>query len=239
MRDRHVHENGSVNQALPLFLAFGFFAILSIGSIIFLAGKNRQSSVVTNPISASGNSSSVVPGQGSNPFQKQSPNPHQQPSVPLPQNPPPSPFSNKPSNVSPNPGPGKALTQQDAVDVINKWFKYKPTIFSDPYDTSKLQDYLCRPGKLYLDITRKGGSIDWLKTNQSSYRYKDVKIKNVKTFDLLTADKAVIELSVFEDLELVTPSGVDKSRSSKKTQSYEYDLEKQGGIWKICNYRKI
>ena len=95
-----------------------------------------------------------------------------------------------------------------------------------------------KPGKLYEDITKPGGSIDWLKQKDFFYKYNEIEIKKVIDFKLYQ-DNAHLTVEVFEDLELFTPSGVDPTQSGQKTQIWVYDLKKnQSGEWRIYDYKK-
>ena len=227
---------GEINQILPLILAFGFFALLLLGSLIFLAtrSKNQNSQVP----SAVPNNTPFQQNQTSSPFSQLPANPTlpNAPNLPPSQ---PSPFANSPQPSPTNPPPNAVLTEEQAKSTINAWLQHKQKVFAKPYDVSQLDRYLCKPGKLYLDITRSGGSIDWLRKNDYQYKYNSVQINSVDRFDLLSATESVVEVAIFEDLELITPKGVDRSKSSRKTQRYEYDLKNISGGWKVCNHRKI
>ena len=92
--------------------------------------------------------------------------------------------------------------------------------------------------QLYEDITKPGGSIDWLKQKDSYYKFNEAEIKRVIDFELYQ-DNAHLTVEVFEDLELITPSGVDPTKSGQKTHIRVYDLKKnQSGQWRIYDHRK-
>jgi hypothetical protein len=93
------------------------------------------------------------------------------------------------------------------------------------------------PGPLYSDIAKVGGSVDWLRSNKSSYIYNDLKILDVSDFRQFP-DRAHLTVRVLEDLELRTPRGVDRSKSGRKTQSWVYELKLHNGRWLVYDYRK-
>ncbi|MDB4337886.1 IMS domain-containing protein [Synechococcus sp. AH-603-L18] len=234
LRQKHYDDQsqfGNTNAIVPLVLAFGFFGLFLIISL-WLLFKNKDNSTVPSQQAPA----SVNPtNQLSNPFQQQAPN------LATPQQTPPSnsPFSQKPPQSSPftttNP---QSLTEEQAKSLVSGWLNFKTKLYADPYDSSSLDLYIIKPGKLYEDITKPGGSIDWLKQKKSYYKFNEVKIKKIIDFKLYQ-DNAHLTVEVFEDLELMTPSGLDPTQSGKKTQIWAYDLKKnQSDEWRIYDYRK-
>ena len=239
MRQRYFHQkhlfdqsqSGNTNAVVPLVLAFGFFGLFLIISLWFLIKNKDNSTAAPQQPAASTN----PPSQSANPFQQQAPN------QVAPQQTPPStsPFGKTPPKASPFTTPNhQALTEEQAENLVNGWLNFKTKLYADPFDTSRLNEYIIQPGKLYDDITKPGGSIDWLKQKKSYYKFKEIKIKNVIDFKLFQ-DNAHLTVEVLEDLELITPSGVDPTQSGRKTQIWVYDLKKnQSDEWRIYDYRK-
>lgn len=225
------NQLGSTNASLPLILAFGFFGLFLIISLWFLF-KNRNNTAVPSP---QPQSSINPPSQSSNPFQQQAPNP-----APLQQIPPSnSPFGQRPPKPSPfaatNP---QTLTEEQAKNLVSGWLNFKKKLYAAPFDSSKLDQFIIKPGKLYEDITKPGGSIDWLKQKGFSYKFNEVEIKKVINFKSYQ-DNADLTVEVFENLELMTPSGIDPTQSGQKTQIWVYNLKKnQSGEWRIYDYSK-
>ena len=227
---------GEINQILPLILAFGFFTLLLLGSLIFFASRSKnQNSQVPSTVP---NNTVFQQNQNSSPFSQHTPPPilPNTPNLPPSQ---PSPFASSQQPSPTNPSSKAVLNEEQAKATIKAWLLHKQKVFAKPYDVSQLDRYICKPGKLYLDITRPSGSIDWLRKNDYQYKYNSVEIQSVDRFDLLSSTESVVEVTIFEDLDLITPKGVDNSKSSSKTQRFEYDLKYILGGWKVCNYRKI
>jgi len=145
----------------------------------------------------------------------------------------PSPFSSPSSS-------GGSSSQLDAVSarqLVESWLQYKKTLFSSPYDTSRLDQYVVNPGPLHSDITRPRGSVEWLRSNKASYFYNDLSILDVSEFRQFP-DRVHLTVKILEDLELRTPSGVDRGKSGRKTQSWVYELKLHNGKWLVYDYRK-
>lgn len=226
---------GSANPIVPVLAAFIFFLLFVAGSLWFIA---RSRMPATAPTVASNGTFPTAPGS------------NRPPGAPLPNSPLPPGFpSQAPSNSggSTNPSPfvssSPAPTQTAQLDatsarqLVEAWLSYKKTIFSSPYDLSRLSQFVVDPGPLYSDITRPGGSVDWLRSNKASYIYKELSILSVSDFRQFP-DRAHLTVKVLEDLELRTPQGIDKSKSGRKSQSWIYELKLHNGKWLVYDYRK-
>jgi hypothetical protein len=160
------------------------------------------------------------------------------PPPPLPQ--PPSP-TNPPSPIpippSPPPYSRVNLSQNQAVRLVNNWLSSKSRIFAHPFDTTPVRQYVYISGPLYTDITKPGGSIDWLRGNNSYYKYKESRITSIISFSVSGAQPE-LTVSVYEDKRLYGPNGIDYSQSGSSTRSYSYSLIQENGNWKIFDYRR-
>lgn len=232
----HQCTRGSTTPLLPILAAFIFFVVFA-GVSLWLTMRSRGPQVVSqgsstggyptapalpsNPSSANTNTNSA-PGFPSGPS-VQSPAPS--PAAPG------SPFSSSPAPPSSN------LDATTARQLVESWLAYKKTIFSSPYDITAIENHVVNPGPLYSDITRPGGSVDWLRSNSASYYYKELKVLNVADFRVFP-DRAHLTVRILEDLELRTPRGVDRTKSGQKTQSWVYELKFNQGKWLVYDYRK-
>lgn len=223
---------GSTNPVIPIviaFLAFGAFAGISL--IVLLRSRTASlppppasagfPTVPTSPppVQAPASVGTLQPGFPSSPS-----TPNQPPAA--------SPFPQQSSIPA-----SSSLDAAGARRLVESWLAYKKQIFSAPYDTSRIEEYVVNPGPLYSDITRDGGSVDWLRNNKASYLYNELSILSVSDFRQFP-DRAHLTVRVFEDLELRTPTGIDRSKSGKKTQSWVYELKRDNGRWLIYDYRK-
>lgn len=226
-------NRGAVNPIVPILGAFAFFVLFLTISLWFI-GRSRSPQV---PQPSAPSNFPVVPPSPPSGASSSSPNATISPgftSPPSGQSPvqSPSPFSNSSPSQQPT-----SLDSVSARQVVESWLSYKKTIFSDPYDLSAIDNYIVNPGPLYSDIAKVGGSVDWLRSNKSSYYYNDLKILDVSDFRQFP-DRAHLTVRVLEDLELRTPRGVDRSKSGRKTQSWVYELKLHNGRWLVYDYRK-
>ena len=73
------------------------------------------------------------------------------------------------------------LTQSEATELVQNWLNSKSQVFAPPWNRSLVQKYTT--GSLYQDITKPGGSIDWLSNNSSYYQFEASQITDVWQFD--------------------------------------------------------
>ena len=200
-------QTGNTNAVVPLVLAFGFFGLFLIISLWLLIKNKNNSTIPSQQLQPS----ISPPSQLSNPFQQQTPIPTP-PQQTSPSN---SPFSQTPPKASPfaTPNP-QALTEEQAKSLVSGWLNFKTKLYAAPFDSSKLDQYIINPGKLYEDITKPGGSIDWLKQKNSYYKFNEIDIKRVIDFKLYQ-DNAHLTVEILEDLELITPSGSTNTIGAK------------------------
>ena len=223
-------ERGSVNANLPLILAFSIFSLFLLMSFWFLSQNKKRAPVLlqqpTAPISQQ--------KQTTNPFEQ-----HTAKNIETFQDPQQSPFGKTPPKPPSLTAPTKqSFTEDLAVNLVTQWLNFKTKLYTEPFDSTNLDQYIVRPGKLYEDITKPGGSIDWLKQKDSYYKFNKIQIKKVQGFQLYQ-NKAHITVDILEDMELITPSGVDPTQSGIKQQTWTYDLEmNKSGKWRIYDYRK-
>lgn len=218
---------------MPVIAAFVFFIAFVAFSLWFTL-RGRGPHILSQPSSVGGfptapghpsNSSHAHPNGNSAPGFSVGPSASSSAS-------PRSPF------LSPSPAPQSAnLDATTARQLVESWLAYKKIIFSLPYDTSHIENYVINPGPLYSDITGPSGSVDWLRSNNFSYYYKELKILEVADFRQFP-DRAHLTVRIVEDLELRTPLGIDHSKSGRKTQSWVYELKFDQGKWLVYDYRK-
>ena len=228
---------GSSNPLLPVIAAFVFF-IAFVGVSLWFTLRTRGPQVISQGSSVGG--FPTAPALPSNPSAA-NPNGNSAPGFPAgpsAQSSAPAPASPRSPFSSSSPAPQSAnLDATSARQLVESWLAYKKTIFSSPYDISAIENYVVNPGPLYSDITRPGGSVDWLRSNNSSYYYKELKVLDVADFRQFP-DRAHLTVRIVEDLELRTPRGVDRSKSGRKTQSWVYELKFNQGKWLVYDYRK-
>lgn len=127
------------------------------------------------------------------------------------------------------------LTQEQALAIVQRWYSAKPRIFAPPFDTT-LVDELAT-GKFYEDRMKPGGSIDWLRSNNSYYAYNYSRINDVVSYSN-KGQKPTIVVSVEEELYLHGANRIDSKNSGLSKGNFVYFFEKDNGVWKISDYYK-
>lgn len=143
-----------------------------------------------------------------------------------------------PSSTTPNlpvsNSSSSGLTQDQATQLIGNWLNSKSRIFSPPFDRQLVANYTTGP--LYTDITKPGGSIDWLQSNNYRYDYRNSRVTQVLSFDN-SGSQPAMKVQIYEDRTLYGPSGIDYSKSGSSTRDYIYFFSLDNGSWKIYDYR--
>ena len=130
---------------------------------------------------------------------------------------------------SANPG----LNELEARGIVERWLTIKSQIFAPPFDTD-LADQVVAAGPLWTDITKPGGSIDWLKANNSYYTYSTIRVNQVISFTQSPTMPSIV-VSVTENYILHSPKG---GKATSGTSNMMYILKEESGTWKIWDYRK-
>jgi len=147
------------------------------------------------------------------------------------------PKDNGPSEIQPRKSipqaPRSVLAQPEARAVVEQWLTVKSQIFAPPFDTN-LADQVVANGPLWRDLTKADGSIQWLKNNNSYYTYDRIRVDQVIRFNPSLAMPSIV-VRVTENSILNSPTGREPSSS---TNDWLYTLKKEGGTWKIWDYRK-
>jgi hypothetical protein len=125
------------------------------------------------------------------------------------------------------------INELEARAIVERWLTVKSQIFAPPFDTN-LADQVVASGPLWTDITKSGGSIDWLRNNNSYYSYSTIKVNRVVSF-VTSPSLPSIVVSITEDSILHSPSG---SKPSSSTGNWIYTLKEEGGAWKVWDYRE-
>jgi ARC6-like, IMS domain len=131
-----------------------------------------------------------------------------------------------------------SITQEEALDLVQRWYSAKPTIFDGGFHEELVAELAT--GELYNDKTQKGGSMDWLQENGCYYTYDYSNIDSVISFSN-RGNRPSLIVKVSEKLTLnASPNtpieadciGIPKSYSKPVT----YWFEKENNVWKIYNY---
>lgn len=127
------------------------------------------------------------------------------------------------------------LTQEQALAIVQRWYSAKPRIFAPPFDTT-LVDELAT-GKFHEERIKPGGSIDWLRSNNSYYTYNYSRINDVISYSN-KGIKPMITVSVEEELYLHSINRIDSKNSGIYKGNFVFFFDKDNGVWKISEYYK-
>jgi hypothetical protein len=127
------------------------------------------------------------------------------------------------------------LTQEQALAIVQRWYNAKPRIFAPPFDTT-LVDELAT-GQFHEERMKPGGSIDWLRSNNSYYTYNYSRINDVTSYSN-KGKKPMITVNVEEELYLHSIKRIDSKNSGISKGNFVFFFEKDNGVWKISDYYK-
>lgn len=123
------------------------------------------------------------------------------------------------------------LSQQEAVNLINQWLQAKGKIFAPPFDRQLLAQYTHTQGKLYQDIVKLQGPMDWLRSTGSYYTFNQSQITEVIDFST-SGELPVLKVKISENM--VFYNGEQNNReTTASTNSYTYTFRQEQGTWKI------
>jgi hypothetical protein len=132
--------------------------------------------------------------------------------------------------------PENDISQEQALELVQKWYAAKPRIFAPPFDRDLLNELAT--GKLYQRVGGEGGSIDWLQKYNRYYTYNKSAITNIMGFSS-SGSRPYIKVRVVEELYLQGEKGIDKTNSGEYKIDYIYFFTKENGTWKIYSNEKI
>jgi hypothetical protein len=132
--------------------------------------------------------------------------------------------------------PENDISQEQALELIEKWYAAKPRIFAPPFDTALVNQLAT--GKLHTYTTKADGPVAWLEENDAYYKYNISEVKQVINFSN-SGRRPYITVRVFEERYLYGRNGIDRESSGSFTSNFIYIFEKENGIWKIFDYKKV
>jgi hypothetical protein len=132
--------------------------------------------------------------------------------------------------------PENDISQEQALELIEKWYAAKPRIFAPPFDRDLLNELTT--GKLYTYTTKADGPVAWLEENDAYYKYNISEVKQIINFSN-SGRRPYIKVRVFEERYLYGRNGIDRGSSGSSTSNFIYIFEKENGIWKIFDYKKV
>jgi hypothetical protein len=128
------------------------------------------------------------------------------------------------------------LSQNEALDIVQRWYGAKPRMFAPPFDTSLVDELTT--GTIHYKTVGTDGSIPWLRRNDAYYKYAKSEIRRVLDFSN-SGSQPYIKVKIFEELYLYGRNGIDRDNSGQYQGNFIYWFEKDNGIWKISDYKKV
>ena len=121
-----------------------------------------------------------------------------------------------------------SISQQKAVNLIQKYLEAKKEMFAPPYNRRIIA------GIATEEFSQKAlGAIDWLERNGAYYRYQVQKIDSVEEF-VSEGNTVAIKVKITEDYTLYNSDGsIDNSSSNFRTLTVIYNMKLTNGNLKI------
>lgn len=137
-----------------------------------------------------------------------------------------------------DPGPQQeisGLSRDRAVGIVSQWLSKKAVVFAPPYDIESVGSLVT--GALWQDLAKEDGPVNWLKNNNSYYRYSSTSVRDILGYQSQEGMPA-LTLRIYEDRTLYTPNGIDPRQSGITDATFTYLFAVENGIWMISDYRK-
>jgi ARC6-like, IMS domain len=125
------------------------------------------------------------------------------------------------------------FTEQAALDLVNQWLEAKAKIFGPPFDVQLAGSVTT--GKVYEDISKADGSVNWLRNNNAYYTYGQHKVSSAGNFSAADSS-AKIDVSINQPLSFYKNNQLVKNESTSDTYQFVFQLE--NGSWKIADRQK-
>ena len=132
--------------------------------------------------------------------------------------------------------PENDISQEQALELVQKWYAAKPRIFAPPFDRDLLNELAT--GNLYPRVGGEDGSIEWFQKYNRYYTYNKSEMTNVIGFSS-SGSRPYIKVRIIEELYLQGEKGLDKTNSGEYQIDYIYFFAKENGTWKIYSNEKI
>ncbi|CAD5979512.1 serine/threonine protein kinase [Planktothrix agardhii CCAP 1459/11A] len=139
-------------------------------------------------------------------------------------------LTSTPNNITPSPqsAASNTLTQEEAVNLIERYLQAKEKIFAPPFDRQLAASLTT--DTVYNDIVKPGGSIEWLQQNNAYYHYGRRSVQGTGYFSA-TDNKAEVEVSIEQVVYFYSNETLNKSTTDSSI--YRFTLKQENGNWKI------
>ena len=234
----HVNQSAPAQDSKTWIIALGVGALVTLSGVGVMAIMKDKSVPIattapaqTTPASSAPAATSVTVNSGNtSPDKVEVPSPEPAPAPPV--------RTTTTTTTTPRSSDANvpSFSESDARELLVKWMSAKKRVFAAPFDSQIASVYTT--GKLYSDITKPEGSIDWLRENKSYYNFGAQKVGSISNFSSTGASASAL-VDMTEDITLYKNGRVDNSQTSYKTRTSTYQFEYIDGAWKITDYKKI
>ena len=141
-------------------------------------------------------------------------------------------LTSTPNNIisPPQPSVSNNLTQQEAINLINRWLDAKAKIFAPPFDRQLAASFTT--DTVYYDIVKPEGSMDWLQKNNAYYQYGSRSVQGTGYFSA-TGNKAEVEVAIKQEVYFYSNGTLNKSTADSNI--YRFTLKQENRTWKISD----
>jgi hypothetical protein len=130
--------------------------------------------------------------------------------------------------------PASDFTGEEGVALVQSWLDAKKTVFAPPYDLDVAANFLTGPA--WTAVAKRDGSVDWLRKNNTYYRYGGNQV-TLKRVVKLAAKQAILDIYIQEQLSVYKDGHLRQSKTDRDT--YRFDLRRVGDTWKIDDRRSV
>lgn len=130
--------------------------------------------------------------------------------------------------------PASDFTGEEGVALVQSWLDAKKTVFAPPYDLDVAANFLTGPA--WTAVAKRDGSVDWLRQNNTYYRYGGNQV-TLKRVVKLAAKQAILDIYIQEQLSVYKDGHLRQSKTDRDT--YRFDLRRVGDTWKIYDRRSV
>ena len=141
---------------------------------------------------------------------------------------------NSSASLTPSISSSQDLTEEKAVDLIRQWLQAKRQVFGMPFNRQIAANFTT--GALLSDITKPGGSVDWLQKNNAYYQFDSQKVEPENNF-VASSSKAEIKVRITENRILFVNGKIDQSQTKMSTDVVKFILRTDNNSWKIEDYK--
>ncbi|MEH2114640.1 IMS domain-containing protein [Nostoc sp.] len=129
-----------------------------------------------------------------------------------------------------------SISQQDAVNFIERWQRAKKEIFAPPYNRQLGAELTT--GEAYRQNVGFDSSLEWLSQNNAYYTYGVQRLGSVQNF-VTNGNQATIEIEITEERTLYKNGKLDQENTSFDTRLVRYSLQLENGQLKMSDYKTV